>query len=308
MSHDASNLNRTNLKRGDADGGTSPREYVKMYLRRQLGIQHDVAFHSSTRAPRATRSTMLLVGASPGAWVPMVSVALVALVLNLCVLAHVRGKHGALARWRRVLFVISHPDDESMFFGPTIQALRTAGARTHILCLSNGDADGLGAVREKELENAKTFLGVDTLEVVNDSKLRDGFKEVWPEETVAARVRASVQRIDADIVVTFDARGVSGHPNHIAAYRGVRRWLFDSEKTSASPEAWTLVTVNPLRKFLTFGDVFASFVLESHVLAAATSSLALVRAMSLHRSQWVWYRKLFVVFSRYAYVNSLKRL
>ena len=30
--------------------------------------------------------------------------------------------------------------------------------------------------------------------------------------------------------------------------------------------------------------------------------------MSLHRSQWVWYRKLFVVFSRYAYVNSLRRL
>ena len=123
---------------------------------------------------------MLLDEASPGAWLPMLSVALfVSSVLNLYVLAHVQGRHGALANWRRVLLVISHPDDESMFFGPTIQALRRAGARTHILCLSNGDADGLGAVREKELEIARKFLGVDSSEVVNDSKLKDGFKEAW---------------------------------------------------------------------------------------------------------------------------------
>ena len=253
---------------------------------------------------------MLLDEASPGAWLSMLSVALFLSVLNLYVLEHVRGRHGALASWRRVLLVISHPDDESMFFGPTIQALRRAGARTHILCLSNGDADGLGAVREKELESARKVLGVDSSEVVNDSKLKDGFKELWPEGTVAAFVEASVRRLDANVVLTFDERGVSGHPNHVAAYRGVRRWAADVRKTSASPspEAWALVTVNPLRKFLTFGDVFASFALESHVLVAATSAIEVRRAMSLHRSQWVWYRKLFVVFSRYAYVNSLRRL
>ena len=268
--------------------------------------RHEVCFHNSTRG---TAGAMLLNEASPGAWWPMLSVALfVSSVLNLYVLAHVQGRHGALANWRRVLLVISHPDDESMFFGPTIQALRRAGARTHILCLSNGDADGLGAVREKELESARKFLGVDSSEVVNDSKLKDGFKEAWPEETIAARVEASVRRLDANVVLTFDAKGVSGHPNHVAAYRGVRRWAAAARKISASPEAWALVTVNPLRKFLTFGDVFASFALESHVLVAATSAMEVRRAMSLHRSQWVWYRKLFVLFSRYAYVNSLRRL
>ena len=269
--------------------------------------RHEVCFHNSTRG---TAGAMLLDEASPGAWLSMLSVALFVSVLNLYVLEHVRGRHGALASWRRVLLVISHPDDESMFFGPTIQALRRAGARTHILCLSNGDADGLGAVREKELESARKLLGVDSSEVVNDSKLKDGFKEVWPEGTVAAYVEASVRRLDANVVLTFDERGVSGHPNHVAAYRGVRRWAADVRKTSASPslEAWALVTVNPLRKFLTFGDVFASFALESHVLVAATSAMEVRRAMSLHRSQWVWYRKLFVVFSRYAYVNSLRRL
>lgn len=38
---------------------------------------------------------------------------------------------------KRVLFVIAHPDDESMFFGPTILAL-TKRSEVYLLCLSNG--------------------------------------------------------------------------------------------------------------------------------------------------------------------------
>ena len=36
------------------------------------------------------------------------------------------------------LLVIAHPDDESMFFVPTILALAAAGRRVRILCLSTG--------------------------------------------------------------------------------------------------------------------------------------------------------------------------
>ena len=39
-----------------------------------------------------------------------------------------------------VLLVIAHPDDESMFFAPTLVSLARAGARMHVLCLSNGKA------------------------------------------------------------------------------------------------------------------------------------------------------------------------
>lgn len=40
---------------------------------------------------------------------------------------------------RRVLFVIAHPDDESMFFGPTILSLtRRSNCTVYLLCLSNG--------------------------------------------------------------------------------------------------------------------------------------------------------------------------
>lgn len=39
---------------------------------------------------------------------------------------------------KRVLMVVAHPDDECMFFGPTIFRLCEQGADVHILCLSTG--------------------------------------------------------------------------------------------------------------------------------------------------------------------------
>lgn len=39
---------------------------------------------------------------------------------------------------KRILFVIAHPDDESMFFGPTIRSLSHTGCQIYLLCLSNG--------------------------------------------------------------------------------------------------------------------------------------------------------------------------
>ena len=36
------------------------------------------------------------------------------------------------------LLVTAHPDDESMYFVPTVVALRERGWHVHLLCLSNG--------------------------------------------------------------------------------------------------------------------------------------------------------------------------
>ena len=45
---------------------------------------------------------------------------------------------------RGVLLVTAHPDDEAMFFVPTILALQARSVRVHVLCLSTGEFDGLG--------------------------------------------------------------------------------------------------------------------------------------------------------------------
>lgn len=245
-----------------------------------------------------------------------------------------------------MLLVTAHPDDESLFFGPTIQTLRRMGAQVHILCLSNGGAEGLGARRTKELEDVSSYLGITSLKVVDDPFLRDGFKESWPMEVTALHVEESVRRCRADVVLTFDEGGVSGHPNHTATYRGVLFWMSNSEieDTAASDEndaaswtklnqgsmsllnsvtrkqkrsnsklqtqVWVLVSTNVVRKFLMMADVFVSFFLleRSNAHLAASNPTQLVRAMRMHKSQWVWYRKLFILFSRYSYVNTLRPL
>jgi len=41
---------------------------------------------------------------------------------------------------KRALLVVAHPDDEAMFFTPTIQSLQGQCSSIVILCLSNGEA------------------------------------------------------------------------------------------------------------------------------------------------------------------------
>jgi N-acetylglucosaminylphosphatidylinositol deacetylase len=60
----------------------------------------------------------------------------------------------------KVLLVTAHPDDECMFFGPTILALRARNVEVHSLCLSVGNQDGLGSTRRHEL-----FDSLDVLDI-----------------------------------------------------------------------------------------------------------------------------------------------
>lgn len=65
-------------------------------------------------------------------------------------------------RNRRVCLLIAHPDDEAMFFAPTVLALTRPELGNHvkILCLSSGDAAGLGETRKRELVESGVRLGL----------------------------------------------------------------------------------------------------------------------------------------------------
>lgn len=71
---------------------------------------------------------------------------------------------------QRVLLLTAHPDDECMFFAPTILSLISPTPSTShdsistelfSLCLSVGDADGQGPERVKELGRSLDVLGVN---------------------------------------------------------------------------------------------------------------------------------------------------
>jgi N-acetylglucosaminylphosphatidylinositol deacetylase len=99
-------------------------------------------------------------------------------------------------RNKRIILLIAHPDDESMFFSPTLQSLTHPSLQNHvkILCLSTGNADGLGDTRRRELEAAAVTLGLrkreDVFVLDDEKRFKDGMTENWDPKEIA-RVLAS---------------------------------------------------------------------------------------------------------------------
>lgn len=63
----------------------------------------------------------------------------------------------------RILLLTAHPDDESLFFAPTVLALREDLTHPEIysLTMSVGNAHGLGETRKEELSRSLDVLGID---------------------------------------------------------------------------------------------------------------------------------------------------
>uniref|UniRef100_A0A0D9WB87 N-acetylglucosaminylphosphatidylinositol deacetylase n=1 Tax=Leersia perrieri TaxID=77586 RepID=A0A0D9WB87_9ORYZ len=215
---------------------------------------------------------------------------------------------------RNVLLVLAHPDDESMFFAPTILFLKSKGHNIHVLCLSQGNADGLGNTRKEELYFACATLKIPAkqVRVLDHPELQDGFHEKWDHGLIAELTTAQAQLWNIDMIVTFDSRGISGHPNHRDVHHGICKLLRDSGHEHI--EAWELVSLNIFRKYSGPVDIWlSSFTLSS---SSKQQTYALVNnspsrsfeAMAAHKSQWVWFRRLFVLFSSYSYINVLQKI
>ncbi|CAM9996538.1 unnamed protein product, partial [Hapterophycus canaliculatus] len=82
--------------------------------------------------------------------------------------------------------------------------------------------------------------------------------------------------------------------------------------SGSAVDAFALETTGMLRKYLGVLDMPWSLATSCRPpLGAFFSNFRAGiawAAMAAHRSQFVWYRRLFVVFSRYAYVNTFKRI
>ncbi|XP_013835841.1 N-acetylglucosaminyl-phosphatidylinositol de-N-acetylase isoform X2 [Sus scrofa] len=65
----------------------------------------------------------------------------------------------------RALLVTAHPDDEAMFFAPTILGLARLGHQLSLLCFSAGDYYNQGEIRKKELLQSCDVLGIPSSSV-----------------------------------------------------------------------------------------------------------------------------------------------
>ena len=106
--------------------------------------------------------------------------------------------------------------------------------------------------------------------------------------------------IDIKTIVTFDNGGVSHHPNHIDTHLSCME-LYKQKRLRF--DMYTLTTVPMLRKYDAYLDIFLSD--EKEVNYYLPTPFEAVTALMIHHSQFVWYRKLFMTFSRYVYYNGL---
>ncbi|XP_050251814.1 uncharacterized protein LOC126698550 isoform X1 [Quercus robur] len=257
------------------------------------------------------------------AWVLVVASLVVLWVASLCKILYTSSSPsrnsflttGGAFQKRNVLLVVAHPDDESMFFSPTISYITARGHNLHILCLSIGDADGKGNIRKEELYQACAILKVPLQQVktLDHPELQDGFGRVWNHTLLAKIIEGEINSHGIDLIITFDRYGVSGHCNHRDVHYGVRSKLL-RDTPQGNIEAWELVSTNILRKYIGPVDIWFS-ILDAmqhsgevmHCLLNEHPQKSFL-AMAQHSSQWVWFRKLFVAFSSYTYANMLRRI
>ncbi|KAJ7540742.1 hypothetical protein O6H91_10G028600 [Diphasiastrum complanatum] len=263
---------------------------------------------------------VIVVGVMVAAWLLALLLSPWLLIINPLRPLPTKSGNGRVAT--NVLLVVAHPDDESMFFGPTLLCLASFGSyNIRVLSISNGNVDGKGRERENEMLLACSVLKVprENVKVLNIPGLQDGFHEVWGQEVLAEIVQNEVQAHSINTVISFDKDGVSCHPNHCSLSSGIRFFLLqkqvDVTNFGTKPvEAWELVSTNIFRKYSGPLDLYFSTLewwwsdcKELHCFINCDTRTSRI-AMSQHRSQWLWYRRLFIILSRYTYVNTLRQI
>jgi LmbE family N-acetylglucosaminyl deacetylase len=124
----------------------------------------------------------------------------------------------------RLQLIVAHPDDETFGCGSLLLHAAATGARTSVVCATRGEAGeggatDLGAVRERELREAARLLGVGRVDLLGftDSGMSGDAGEQTlvgaPFERVVAAVRAAVDAVRPDVLVTLDAS--DSHRDHV---------------------------------------------------------------------------------------------
>lgn len=200
-----------------------------------------------------------------------------------------------------ILLCTCHPDDEAMFFNPTIQYFLSKNIKVYILCLSTGNYDGLGKIRVKELKNSCNVLGIELISIIDSPHLQDGWKE-WAISDCTREIKKVTKQYKIQALLSFDEGGISGHPNH--------KSLSTSVYSLREEFIIIFLFTRPLIPFKYLG-----------LLAPNHSSLTTIRvypwridfwkgirAMLCHKSQLISFRYLYLLFSSYMYSNILNVL
>ncbi|EDO14694.1 hypothetical protein Kpol_1068p4 [Vanderwaltozyma polyspora DSM 70294] len=236
-----------------------------------------------------------------------------------------------------VNLVIAHPDDEVMFFSPTLMQLDNwlpNDVAINVICFSKGvNVDGsiAGESRARELKKSVSMLiEHDRPVTVHQLDYKDGKDQIWDLDSMVwdlkTLINPSKDYKRKDLLITFDEHGVSDHPNHIACHNAVHR-LIEEEPLFMAYQLESHST-NVILKYSFFArEIVKYFYNYCHQRIKGQTSLnknmdvpyeyvlfnthseyimAYATMLNAHESQVVWFRYGWWFFSRLTYANELK--
>jgi len=121
-----------------------------------------------------------------------------------------------------ILLVFAHPDDESSTAAGTATKYAQCGVPVDLICATRGekgtrldvppDVDTATA-REAGLRVAGGVIGIRNIYLLG---YIDGELETVDADEVTDKVLDIMRKVCPEVVITYGADGISGHPDHIA--------------------------------------------------------------------------------------------
>ena len=142
----------------------------------------------------------------------------------------------------KLMCILAHPDDESLGTGGILAKYAAEGIETYLITATRGERgwygderehpglDVLGRTREAELRAAAKVLGIQQVHFLD--YIDGDLDQAHPAEAIA-KIVGHVRRVKPDVVVTWDAEGSYGHPDHIATSQFTTAALMEAADPSS---------------------------------------------------------------------------
>ncbi|MFC1910063.1 PIG-L deacetylase family protein [Chloroflexota bacterium] len=158
---------------------------------------------------------------------------------------------------KTLAFFGAHPDDESFGVGSTLAEYAASGVNVYYVCSTGGELgtvdkrhfvehETIEKIRDAELKCAAEALGLADVFYLGyrDSGMPGSAENKHPDslaaapvDKVAAQAVKIMRQIRPDVVITHDAQGGYGHPDHIATHNAVLHAFHDAGNLQCYPEA-----------------------------------------------------------------------
>lgn len=201
------------------------------------------------------------------------------------------------------LFVFAHPDDESFTCGGTILKNTKAGNEVKLICATRGGAGEVGTppvcskeelskVREKELRNASSVLGISEVFFLD---YLDGKLDKTSVDELSEKIFEILKKENPSEVFTFAPNGLTNHPDHIAISLATSKAFekFKTQNFTKSCLYFTVISKNNIEKlretdadYDVFGELSGVPDSEISMRVDITNELdKKIEALNCHRTQ-----------------------